>query len=127
MDDTKYNKSTEKYRYSGKKRRKYNFSEPEEEVKVEEKKDTIVKEKPVTKKKVILEKEYTIGKRYVVKTSNVTVMSEPSSKETNIVCKLLEGEQVVCRQVKKNSEGIWINNGSGWLQASTSNGKVYIG
>lgn len=126
MDDTKYNKSTEKYRHNGKKRRKYNFSEPEEEVKVEEKKDTI-KEKPVTKKQVILEKEYTIGKRYAVKASNVTVMAEPSSKDTNIVCKLLEGEQVICRQVKKNSEGIWINNGSGWLQASTSNGKVYIG
>ena len=122
MEDTKYSKTNRK----NKKRRKYDFSD---EIKVEEVKEEKQEEieKPVVKKKITLDKDYTIGKRYVVKSSSVPVMVEPSSKETSTVCKLSKGEQVVCRQVKKNSEGIWINNGIGWLNANTSNGKVCIG
>ena len=98
------------------KRRKYKSSTTKENV--------VQDEKPTQRQ--VAYNVYTIGKKYIVK-KNVVPRLEPSITSAILGEELQVGKEVYCRQVKKNEDGVWINNGVGWLQANTSNGKVYIG
>lgn len=69
---------------------------------------------------------YTIGVKYAVKTEELNMRKGPGTSY-DIIMVLKENDKLTCKHVKKVDGAVWISNGAGWVCATTSSGKVYVG